>query len=390
MYTLLLAIIYLVFISLGLPDSLLGSAWPTMRLEFAMPVSSAGIISMIIAGGTICSSLMSERLTHRFTTRWVTIFSVFLTAVALFGFSTVTQFWMLCLWAVPYGLGAGAIDSAINNYVALHYTSRHMSWLHCFWGVGTIISPCIMSLAITQGSWSLGYRMVSWIQCGIVAVLLITLPLWKINESSSHIVKSSKVLGISGCLKIKGVPTLFAAFFAYCSAEATAALWASSYLVSIRHVSEERAAAFASLFFIGITVGRFAAGFVSDKLGDYKMIKLGTAIACCGIAGLLLPVNTELFALAGLVIFGIGCAPIYPSIIHTTPSNFGTANSQAIIGMQMASAYVGSTFMPPLFGLIAHGISLKVMPYFLAFFIILMIAMIEITYHKVRASQETL
>lgn len=388
MYTLLLAVIYLIFISLGLPDSLLGAAWPTMRIEFDMPISYAGFVSMIIAGGTICSSLMSERLTKKFSTRSVTIVSVLLTAAALFGFSTATEFWMLCAWAVPYGLGAGAIDSAINNYVALHYNSRHMSWLHCFWGVGTIISPYIMSAAITHSTWNQGYRTVSFIQLGIVAVLLLTLPLWKVNRKNETEAKSAEVLGISGALKIKGAPTLFIGFFAYCAAEATAMLWASSYLVGTRNISEETAAAFAALFFIGITAGRFAAGFISEKLGDHNMIRLGTVISFIGIICIFMPLKTYYLVLAGFVIFGIGCAPVYPSIIHSTPSNFGAKNSQAIIGMQMASAYVGSTFMPPLFGLIANHTTLKIMPFFLAFFVVLMITMIEITYKKVAQSKQ--
>ena len=383
MYTLLLAVIYLVFISLGLPDSLLGAGWPAMRLEFGMPVSSAGVITMIIAGCTILSSLMSERLTKRFTTRWVTIASVFLTAAAMFGFSTATAYWMLCLWAIPYGLGAGAIDSAINNYVALHYNGRYMSWLHCFWGVGTIISPYIMSLALTYSTWNAGYRTVSFLQLGIFLVLLLTLPLWKVNQKADAPEEKGPVLGIVGAVKIKGAPNLFLGFFGYCAAEATAMLWASSYLVGTRGISEETAAAFASLFFLGITAGRFAAGFVSDTLGDHKMIRLGASVAAVGIVLMLLPLKTDLLVLAGLVVFGLGCAPVYPSIIHATPANFGADKSQAIIGMQMASAYVGSTFMPPLFGWLSGLVGLQWMPVYLAFFTGLMIVMLEITWKKV-------
>lgn len=383
MYTLLLAIIYLVFISLGLPDSLLGAAWPTMRVAFGMPLSSAGIISMIIAGGTICSSLASERLIKRFTTRWVTVISVFLTALALAGFSLATRFWMLCLWAIPYGLGAGCIDSAMNNYVALHYRARHMSWLHCFWGVGTIVSPYIMSWCITHVSWNAGYRAVSLLQFGIAAVLLLTLPVWRIHPQAAGESGAGEVLGVRGALRIQGAPSLFAGFFAYCAGEATAMLWASSYLVDTRGMAEDRAAACGALFFIGITAGRFAAGFLSDRLGDRRMIRLGAAVAAVGVACLALPTAAQTPALAGLVIFGLGCAPVYPSIIHATPANFGARNSQAIIGMQMASAYVGSTFMPPLFGLIANRAGLGWMPLFLAVFLALMIAMTECTFRLV-------
>lgn len=377
MYLLLLAVIYLAFISLGLPDSLLGSAWPVIRAEFDVPLSYMGFISMIISGGTIISGLMSERLTKKTGTRTVTIVSVLLTAVALFGFSTATEFYHMCLWGIPYGLGAGAIDAALNNYVALHYNSRHMSWLHCFWGVGTIISPYIMSYALTHTVWKNGYSMVSYLQFGIAAVLLITLPLWKVNKSAGTQENSTGVLGIKGALKIKGVPYLLIGFLSYCAAEATTMLWASSYLEGTRGISKEKAAAFGSLFFIGITAGRFLSGFISDKLGDNKMIRLGTAIALTGVVCISIP--SGVISMAGFVIIGLGCAPVYPCIIHSTPKNFGAENSQGIIGIQMASAYVGSTFMPPLFGLIANHASLKLMPVYLSFFLILLLVMISKT-----------
>ncbi|WP_298483993.1 sugar MFS transporter [uncultured Ruminococcus sp.] len=377
MYLLLLAVIYLAFISLGLPDSLLGSAWPTIRTEFGVPLSYMGWISMIISGGTIISGLMSERLTKKFGTRAVTIVSVFLTAVALWGFSTATEFYQMCLWGIPYGFGAGAIDAALNNYVALHYNSRHMSWLHCFWGVGTIISPYIMSYALTHAAWTNGYRMVSYLQFGIAAVLLFTLPLWKVNKSAAVKENNTEILGIKGALKIEGVPYLLVGFLSYCAAEATAMLWASSYLEGTRGAAKEEAAAFGSLFFIGITVGRFLSGFLSDKLGDNRMIRLGTGIALFGVCFITLPF--KITSVIGFIIIGLGRAPVYPCIIHSTPKNFGAEHSQGIIGIQMASAYVGSTFMPPIFGLIANHISLKLMPVYLAFFMILLLVMIAKT-----------
>lgn len=374
MYLLLLAVIYLAFISLGLPDSLLGAAWPTIRMDFDVPLSYMGVVSMIISGGTIISGLMSERLTKKVGTRALTIVSVFLTAVALFGFSTTSEFYQLCLWSIPYGLGAGAIDAALNNYVALHYNSRHMSWLHCFWGVGTIISPYIMSYALTHSVWTNGYRIVSYIQFGIAAVLLLTLPLWKVNKSAETEHGSTAILGIKGALKIKGVPYLLIGFLSYCAAEATTMLWASSYLEGTRGVGKEQAAAFGSLFFIGITVGRFLAGFISDKLGDNKMIRLGTCIALLGVCFIALPF--KILTMIGFIVIGLGCAPVYPCIIHSTPRNFGAENSQGIIGIQMASAYVGSTFMPPVFGLLANNVSLTLMPVYLAFFLIMLLVMI--------------
>lgn len=380
MYLLLLAVIYIAFISLGLPDSLLGAAWPTIRVDFDVPLSYMGLVSMIIAGGTIISGLLSERLTKKFGTRTVTIVSVFLTAAALLGFSTTHAFYQLCLWGIPYGLGAGAIDAALNNYVALHYNSRHMSWLHCFWGVGTIISPYIMSYALTHSTWNHGYRMVSYLQFAIVVILLLSIPLWNIHKQSHQERQEAPVLGIKGALKIKGVPTLLIGFFAYCAAEATTMLWASSYLEGTHGISKDKAAAFGSLFFIGITVGRFLSGFISEKFGDNRMIRLGTGIALCGVCCIVIP--NPIVSMIGFIIIGLGCAPVYPCIIHSTPYNFGAENSQGIIGIQMASAYVGSTFMPPIFGLIANHISLQLMPIYLAAFLTLLLVTISLTEKK--------
>ena len=383
MYTLLLLLIYLAFISLGLPDSLLGSAWPVIHQELQVPLSYAGAVTMIISFGTICSSLMSERLTKKLGVNIVTVCSVLLTAIALYGFSTASAFWMLCLWGIPYGLGAGAIDAALNNYVALHYNSKHMSWLHCFWGVGTIISPYIMSYALTTSVWQNGYRMVSFLQMGITVILLVTLPIWKANrKANEQKAGQAAVIGIRGALKIKGVPQLLLGFFSYCSLESTLLLWSSSYLVGAKGVTAQKAAAFASLFCIGITAGRFLSGLVTEKLGDYNLIRIGTGILLLGCIAMILPLKTDVAALGGLVVMGLGCAPVYPSIIHATPDNFGAQNSQAIIGIQMASAYVGSTFMPPVFGLIANHISVALMPFFVLFFIVLMYIMVKKTFQN--------
>lgn len=380
MFSLLLAIIYAAFISLGLPDSLLGSAWPVMRLDFGAELSFAGVISMIIAAGTIVSSLLSERMTRRLGTALVTAISVAMTAAALFGFSLCTSPLQLCLWAVPYGLGAGAIDAALNNFVALHYSSRHMSWLHCFWGVGASISPYIMSAALLRsGSWQAGYRTVGVIQVVLTALLFFSLPLWKAadRKGDEGNGEAPPLLGLRGALRISGVPLILIAFCAYCGGETTAGLWASSYLVGARGIAPETAASFASLFYLGITFGRFLNGFVADRMGDRRMIRIGIAVMALGVVLILLPLRSDLPSLAGLVIFGLGCAPVYPSIIHSTPANFGKENSQAIIGVQMASAYVGSTFMPPLFGLIAQHLSLKLFPIYLALLLLALLLMTE-------------
>lgn len=377
MYLLLLAVIYLAFISLGLPDSLLGAAWPSIHVDQNIPMSWMGMASMIISGGTIVSSLLADRLTKRFGTQTVTTVSVFLTATALFGSSTAKEFYQLCLWGIPYGLGAGAIDASLNNYVALHYNSRHMSWLHCFWGIGTIISPYVMSYALAHSVWNDGYRTVSYIQFAIGAALILALPLWKVNKSSQQEGVSAKPLSLKSALKIRGVATLLLGFLAYCAAEATSMLWASSYMEGVLGLSKERAAAFGSLFFMGITAGRFFAGFVTEALGDSRMIRTGVAVALAGVALTALPYTWS--CVAGFVAIGLGCAPVYPCIIHSTPHHFGAENSQSIIGIQMASAYLGSTLMPPLFGLLANHISLRLMPVFLGSFLLLLLFMHEKT-----------
>ncbi len=378
MYTFLLVLIYLAFISLGLPDSLLGSGWPVMHAELGVPVSYMGIVSMIISGGTIVSSLFSDRMTRKFSTRIVTVVSVSLTVIALFGFSFSNRYWMLIVFAIPYGLGAGAIDAALNNYIALHYKAKHMSWLHCFWGIGTIVSPFIMSYALANKTWNNGYRMVGFLQLAIAMLLLVTLPVWKVNKAKYG--ESGKSIGLLGALKIKGVPLLLTGFFAYCAAEATAMQWASTYFVEVKGISAERAAGFAALFYIGITAGRFISGFLTDKIGDRNMIRLGTGVLICGILALFLPIESYVAAEVSFLVIGFGCAPIYPCIIHATPQNFGPENSGAIIGIQMASAYVGSTFIPPLLGLLGNSISFSIMPVYLLIFFVLMIFMVEMTF----------
>lgn len=385
MYTLLLALIYIAFISLGLPDSLLGAGWPVMHVELNVPVSYMGIVTMIISGGTIVSSLFSDKLIKKFSTRVVTVVSVFLTAAALIGFAFSHNFALLIVFSVPYGLGAGAIDAALNNYVALHYSSRHMSWLHCFWGVGTVASPFIMSYMLSHSDWNAGFLTVGIVQVAIGTLLLCTLPVWKINSEAE--VSEQKSIGLKNALKIKGVPFLLLGFFAYCAAEATAMSWASTYFTEVRGVSAERAAQFASLFYIGITAGRFLSGFIADKIGDRKMILIGTCILSCGIIALLIPTEYTAVSIAAFVIIGFGCAPIYPCIIHSTPYNFGTKNSGAIIGIQMASAYVGSTFIPPIFGWLGNLIGFSIMPIYIAVFVILMVVMTELTFRITRAER---
>ncbi len=378
MIHLLLAIIYLSFISLGLPDSLLGSAWPSMYGAFGVPVSYAGILSTIIAVGTVVSSLQSDRLTRKLGTGKVTAISVAMTAIALSGFSVSPSFWMLCLWAVPYGLGAGSVDASLNNYVALHYASRHMSWLHCMWGVGASIGPYIMGYALTHAKgWHMGYRYIAFLQIALTVVLFFSLPLWKKRNNTEEAgQKEAKPLTLKQIAAIPGAKSVMITFFAYCALEQTAGLWASSYLVLHRGLSAEAAAEFAALFYIGITVGRALSGFLTIKLNDVSMIRLGLSIILVGITVLLLPLG-GMAAPAGLVLIGLGCAPVYPCIIHSTPEHFGADKSQAIIGVQMACAYVGTCLMPPLFGLIANHINVALFPVYLLLLLILMAVMHE-------------
>ncbi len=380
MVQLLLVIIYLAFISLGLPDALLGSAWPSMYSEFGVPVSYAGIISMIIAAGTIVSSLQSDRLTRRLGTGKVTAISVAVTAAALFGFSVSQSFGMLCLWAIPYGLGAGSVDASLNNYVALHYESKHMSWLHCMWGVGATLGPYVMGYALTGGmTWNSGYRIISILQVVLTAILIFSLPLWKgrpqITAENGQEV-SPKVLSLPEIMKIPGAKEVMLCFFCYCALEQTAGLWASSYLTLYKGVPAETAAGYASMFYIGITIGRALSGFITMKLNDVQMIRLGQGIIGLGVLVLLLPLG-ESASLTGLILIGLGCAPIYPCIIHSTPDHFGADKSQAIIGVQMACAYVGTCLMPPIFGLIANHISAALLPVYLLVILVLMVVMHE-------------
>ena len=374
MYSLLLAIIYLSFICLGLPDSLLGSAWPSMYPEFKVPVSYAGMISMIIAVGTVVSSLMSNRLSKRFGPGVITAASVGLTAFAVLGFSFAKSFPVLCALAVPYGLGAGSVDSSLNNYVALNYKSRHMSWLHCMWGVGTIAGPYAIGYSLSIGKgWSGGYRAVGILLCAFTLVLMLSIPLWKKNAAETEEIKDGETEEITSfsALKIKGVKEALLSFFCYCALEQTAMLWASSYMVLHNGISQNRAAGYASMFFIGITAGRAINGFLTFKFSDVTMIRAGQVIIAVGIVLMFIPSGVYT-ALAGLIIIGLGCAPIYPCVIHSTPQKFGKEHSQALIGIQMASAYVGICIMPPLFGIIAQHINVNLLPVYLLVLLVIM------------------
>ena len=361
----LLIIIYIAFISLGLPDSLLGAAWPAMSGDMGAPLSVAGVVSMIVAGGTIISSLTSNRLIHRFGTGRVMLVSVVATALALMGFSFSSSLWMICLLAIPLGLGGGAVDAALNNYVALHYQARHMNWLHCMWGVGATAGPVILASSISgAGGWAGGYRTISIIQFALVAILACSMPLWRIVESRSlnNPAEGKSYVTHKQALRTPGVKLALLTFFCFVGFEASAGLWASSYLVTQKGLDAATAALWASMFFGGIMAGRAVSGVLSIKLNNKLMIRIGLGIALAASILLVLPLPAE-FSMAGFILLGLGSAPLYPSMVHETPRRFGKVVSQAAIGLQMACAYIGSTFLPPLEGLLSRWLSLALIPW---------------------------
>lgn len=377
MFNLLLTLTYVCFISLGLPDSLLGSAWPVMQVQMSVPVSYAGIVSMIICLGTVLSSLMSSVMIRKLGIGKIISFSVLMTAVALFGFSVSSRYWMLLLWAIPYGLGAGCVDSVLNNYAALHFKSNHMSWLHCSWGIGASISPYIMSFALVKlDNWHSGYLIVAVLQFVLSFFIFRSIPLWKDSAAEDEQKIESKALSVRQILEIPGAVVCFATFFGYCAVELTSSLWASSYLVQARGVTPEVASGCASLFYIGLTVGRAINGFLAMRFSDRTLIRLGLGIIFAGIMLVFIEAHA-MFAYVGFVVIGLGCAPVYPCIIHMTPDLFGKDKSQAIIGVQIAFAYLGFCTMPPLFGLIANHVSIRLLPAYLLVLLVLIIVMHE-------------
>ena len=384
MGALLLAVIYLVFISLGLPDSLLGSAWPKMQTVFAVPSSWAGYVSMTISFMTIISALLSPGMIRRFHTKWIVIVSILMTVLGLLGFSICGRYWMLFLFAVPYGLGAGAIDASVNHYVANHYSGSVMNFLHCFYGVGAVISPAIMALALRLARWNEGYRWTAYIQAGILVVCVLSLPLWKQNEEqSAEEIRDSA--GIRETLKVPGVLPTLVAFFAYCAGEATCFLWTPSYFAETRAwLNDGTIASFGSLIFGGLMLGRLISGFVSDRLGDRRLIRIGIAVELLGILLVFLPARGYAAAAVGFVVVGAGMGPVYPAIQHMAPGNFGARHSAAVIGLQMASAYIGSTFMPLVFGHLQQAVGIGIMPLYLLFFALMNLGLLELAYRRLK------
>ena len=385
----LLIIIYLAFIMLGLPN-VLGSAWPIMHIDLGVSAAHAGIISMILSGSTILAAFWCDKVTRHLGTSKVTLISLIVIAVSLIGFSKGNYFILLCLWSVPLGFGMGFIDATLNHIVALHYEAKHMNWLHAFWGVGAAIGPIIMSsFLLREGSWSAGYRFIGLIQIAFIIVFILTFKLWQKVKIVSNVASTDSEdheqegSNFKNLIALPGVKQSLLVFFSYCAIEATFGLWASSYFVIVRNLTEETAALWVSLYFGGITVGRFMAGFLTMKLNHKKLIGLGSGLIGLGILILFLSVP-ESFLLLALFLIGFGCAPIFPSLIHETPNNFGAKHSQAIIGIQMAFAYMGSMLMPPLFGILAELINYRILPAYLALFLVLLVIMKKRLYQKIQ------
>ncbi|WNS45160.1 MFS transporter [Paenibacillus sp. MMS20-IR301] len=384
MATLLLVVIYIIFISLGIPDSLFGAAWPAIYEEFSLPVSAAGSVTFTISACTTISSLLSARLINKYGTAKLTAISVFLTATALLGFSLSPNIIWFCLFAVPLGLGAGAVDAALNNYVALYYKASHMNLLHCFYGLGVSVSPYIMSLALSQqNNWRGGYSNAFWIQIIIALIALCTLPLWK----KVHLRKQEpedEVFHIVSITKLCKLPAARAVFFiliSSCAIEYTAGIWGSTFLVNTKGLTAENAAKCLALYYIGLATGRLLAGLAATRLSSWKLISIGQSVLITAIFMLMLPLPTSV-SVGALFLIGLGNAPIFPNILHLTPQNFGKEYSQSMMGAQMAVSYVGIALMPPLYGILAQKLSMSIFPYF----IVLLFSLMVFSIYRLRAT----
>lgn len=377
MATLLLVVIYIAFIGLGIPDSLFGAAWPAIYHEFSLPLSVANYVTLLISGGTIVASLISAWVINHFGTAKVTVFSTGLTTVALLGFSTSSSIWWLCLFAIPLGLGAGAVDTALNNYVALHYKASQMSFLHCFYGIGVSLSPYIMAHALANhNAWRSGYRMAFYLQLSITILLVLTLPLWKKVHFKSQHAAAPVTLGFKAILRVPGVQWVWMMFLSTCAIEFTCGIWGATFLVNAKGLVTANAAQTIMLYYLGIMFGRFASGIIATRVASWHIIFGGQLILLLGIGMLLLPLPVTM-AGVGLFLIGFGNSTVFPNLIYLTPKNFGAAVSQSVMGTQMAASYVGTMLMPALFGLLAQTVGSYTLPYFiLGMYFVMMVSMI--------------
>lgn len=392
MIGLLIAVIYLAFISLGLPDSLLGAAWPIMHAELGASVSWAGIITVIISAFTILSALLTDKFVARLGTPVVVAGSVLLTAVAMLAFSLASAFWQLCLFAVPYGFGAGAIDTALNNYVAKHLAARHMSWLHCCWGIGATVGPYVMGYCLTgTHGWHGGYFIISILQFALTLIMFLSIPLWKKGKTADEDEgEKEEAVPLRQTFRLKGAVFAFLAGLFYFAIEMLPIVWASTYFNDVYRLDAETSAFLASLFYIGITASRAVCGFFSEKAGDKRMIRGGCVVIL--IAAVLIvvsvPVGSFIPAAVGFVTVGIGCGPVFPSLLHAAPDNFGKRYSGAVIGVQMAFSYFGTTFTPLLFGKLAEVTTVKLLPFGVAVLAVLVLVLTELLNRAVKKAQE--
>lgn len=369
MMTTLLIIIFITFIGVGLPDSVLGTAWPAIYREFNLPVSLAGYISATVSACTIISSLISSKVINKFGTGVVSAVSTLMTAAALLGFAFTDNAVFFFLLAIPLGLGAGSIDTALNNFVALHYSASKMNFLHCFYGIGVAASPYVMSLALgADDNWRKGYIIIGFIQFVIALIAVLSLPLWKKakKKDESDNPTPPKTLTLSQLFKMPAVRMSCFAFFSYCAMELCAGSWSSTYFVNIKGLSSDKAAQIAMLFYIGLASGRFLSGIVAQKIGRWRIIRIATLILFGAIIMFILPLPVPVAAFA-LFFIGLGCGPVFPNLTHLTPENFGADISQSVIGVQQASSYTGIMLMPWLFGILAQTISSALFPFYLLF-----------------------
>lgn len=375
MATILLIIIYITFIGLGIPDSLLGAAWPGISQELSLPVSWANFITIIISFGTIISSLLSTKLINKFSTSVVTAVSTTMTAISLFGFSISNNMIFLCLFSIPLGLGAGSIDTALNNYVAINYKASHMNFLHCFYGIGVSLSPFLMSIALSKNSWQKGYRIVSFIQFGIAALTILSIPLWtKISSNQdSGSANNSKNIGLLKLIKDKKVRMACFTFMGSCGLEYTCGTWGSTYLVNSKEMAIDTAALMITFYYVGIAIGRFISGLISIRYSSQQIIKIGLIFIFVAIILLFIPFSSNISGFAFFLI-GMGNGPIFPNMLHLTPENFGEDNSQAVMGVQMAFSYFGIMLVPAFFGIMAQIFNTDFFPIYIAILFALMVS----------------
>lgn len=375
MATLLLIVIYIAFIGLGVPDSLFGTAWPAIYTDLNLPVSWASIVTIIVSCGTITSSLLSSWLISRFGTGKITAVSTLMTALALLGFSCSDSMLWLCLCAIPLGLGAGSIDTALNNYVALHYKASHMNFLHCFYGIGVSLSPYLMSLALSKGTWEGGYRAVFWFQLAIAALTVLALPLWKKvrhAQNGEEEEETPRVLSFPALMKMPKVRMACLIFIGYCALEYTCGTWGSTFLVNAKGAAADTAARMVTFYYVGLALGRFLSGVLAGRLHSRQLVKIGQMILLAAVVSLFLPLPFA-FCSVSLFFIGLGNGPIFPNMLHLTPELFGKDLSQAVIGAEMATSYIGVLLAPALFGLIAQNVTAALFPVYLLVLYALMI-----------------